>query len=154
MRWLVVVVVVSGCTYYTVAPDEARRIAAMSREQREWTAADALRDDGKTVRINPARLKLVEPWHDGEPRHLRRPPHPALVSGAVVAVVGLAFIVPGAIVMSSPVNDTQAGNCDICAFSYGYGQSMAGGALIGVGAVHLVAGAIALVFGATQQTHD
>jgi hypothetical protein len=49
MRWLVVVVVVSGCTYYTVAPNEARRVAAMSREQRESTTVDAERDDGKAA---------------------------------------------------------------------------------------------------------
>ena len=91
MRWLVVVVAVSGCTYYTVAPDEARRVAAMSREQRESTLVDAERDNGKAVKITPARLKLVEPWHEGQPMYLRRPPHAALISGIVIVVAGLAL---------------------------------------------------------------
>jgi hypothetical protein len=38
--------------------------------------------------------------------------------------------------------------------TYGYGQSMAGGALVGVGAYLVAGGGIALVAGAVQETHD
>jgi hypothetical protein len=154
VRWLAFVVAVSGCTYYTVAPDEARRIAAMSREEREASSVDAMRDDDKLVRVKPSDLRLVEPWHEGKPMHLRRPPHPALTTGAVIAIVGLVLVIPGALVMALGSSTTSAGNCDICAFTSGYGTKMVGGALLGVGLAEVVIGGVTFVIGATRSSPD
>ena len=155
MRWLAVaVVVVSGCTYYTVAPDDARRVAAMGREQRETSSVDAVRDDGKLVRVRPAELRLAETWHDGAPMHLRRPPHPAVTTGAVIAIVGLVLVIPGALVMTMGSSTSSAGSCDICAFSAGYGSKMVGGALLGIGLGQIVIGGVTLAIGVTRSTSE
>ena len=148
---------VCGCTYYSVAPDEARRFAVMPREQRDSATVPAVREmDGKVVGVHPARLRLVGQWHDGAPMRLRRPTvHPAMTTGIVLALVGLALLVPGAAILSGPSqNDAQSGSCDICAFSAGLGSSLAGGALVGLGAVHLFGGGIAIVVGATRPDRD
>lgn len=152
-----VIVTVSGCTYYSVAPDEARRFAAMTREQQDSATVPAVREtDGKPVTVNPRELRVVGEWHDGAPMRLRRPTvHPAITTGIVLGVVGLAFLIPGAAIMSGPSqNDSQSGNCDICAFSAGLGRSMAGGALLAVGAVHLLGGGLAIVVGAMRPSRD
>ena len=154
MRWLAVALAVSGCSYYTVAPDDARRVAAMSREQRESSSIEAVRDDGKLVRVRPAELRLVEPWHDGEPMHLRRPAHPALTTGAVVTIAGLMFVVSGVAVMAMGSSRTSSGNCDICGFSAGYGNNVVAGALIGIGIAEVVIGGVALAIGATRPNPD
>ncbi len=154
MRWLPVVLAVTGCSYYTVAPDDARRVAAMSREQRESSSVDAVRDDGKLVRVRPAELRLVERWHDGEPMHLQRPAHPALTPGAVVTVAGLVFVVSGAAVRAMGPSPTSSGNCDICGFSTGYAKNAVGGALLGIGVAEVVIGGVALAIGATRPNPD
>ena len=154
MRWFVVVLAVTGCSYYTVAPDDARRVAAMSREQRESISVEAVRDDGKVVRVRPAELRLVGPWHDGEPMHLQRPAHPAVTAGAVITVAGLVFVVSGGVVMAMGPSRTSSGNCDICGFSAGYGQQAVGGALLGIGIAEVVIGGVALAIGATRQNPD
>lgn len=152
MRWLAVVVIVSGCTYYTVAPDEARRVAAMGRDQREASSVDAVRDDGKLVRVKPDELRLVEPWHDGEAMHLRRSPHPALPTGAVITIVGVFFVIPGVLVMSMGSSTSSSGHCDICGFSAGYGTNMAGGAVLGIGLAEIAIGGVTLAIGASRST--
>ena len=154
MRWFAVVVVVSGCTYYTVAPDDARRIAAMTGEQRAASTVDAMRDDDKLVRVKPSDLRLVEPWHEGEAMHLRRLPHPALTTGAVITIVGLVLVIPGALVMAMGSPTSSAGNCDICAFTSGYGTKMVGGALLGIGLAEVTIGGVTLVIGATRSNPD
>jgi hypothetical protein len=154
MRWLAVFVAVSGCSYYTVAPDDARRVTAMRHEPRESSSVEAVRDDGKLVRVRPAELRLVEPWHDGEPMHLRRPAHPALVTGAVVTIAGLVFVISGGAVMAMGSSPTSSGNCDICGFSAGYGKNAVGGALLGIGVAEVVIGGVALAIGATRPSPD
>ena len=154
VRWLAIVVVVSGCTYYTVAPDDARRIASMNNEQREASSVDAVRDDDKLVRVKPSDLRLAEPWHEGKPMHLRRLPHPALTTGAVITVVGLVLVIPGALLMTMSSSTTSAGNCDICAFTSGYGTKMVGGALLGVGLAEVAIGGVTFVIGATRSNPD
>ena len=91
---LSILVAVGGCTYYTVAPDDAHQLAAMTRDQQDRAAVRAVRDsDGSSVMVTAGRLGLVGDWRDGMPMHLRRPTiHPAITTGIVIGVVGLAFL--------------------------------------------------------------
>jgi hypothetical protein len=149
MQSITLALLLAGCTYYTVAPEDARRYVSLPCAQKPSAAVPAARhSDGAAVVIHPARLAPDKEWRDGLPMIVRGRLHPMTRSAIGVAVAGVAFLVGGAFVLAP-----HQLNCSECAgVEILYGG--AGGGLMAAAGGHFLAAAILAVVGARRPADD